>query len=56
MIPASAAGRGGNDDKRIKPGLKIDHDEQIDKDDGEAKAGQQADIGRPASSRAVREP
>ena len=45
-----AGQRGGqsrNDDKRIEPGLKIYNDQQVDQDDGEAEASQQADIGRP---------
>ena len=33
-------GQSGNDDKRIEPGLKIDNDQQVDQDDGEAEAGQ----------------
>src|SRR5437870_12497493 len=36
-----------DDDKRIEPGLKIDHNQQIDQHDGKAKASEQTDIGRP---------
>ncbi len=41
MMPASAAGRGGDDHEGIEPGLEIHHDQQIDQDDrGEQSEGQ----------------
>ena len=44
----SRKGRGQrrDDEKWIEPGLEVDHDEQVDQQDGEGQAAQQADIGR----------
>ena len=44
-MPASAAGRAADDEERIEPGLEVDHDEQVDEQDGESQAGEQADVG-----------
>src|SRR5580704_3818877 len=39
------SGKRGDDDERIKPGLKIDHDEQVHQNDGKAQAADQANVG-----------
>ncbi len=35
-------GQRGDDDERIEPGLEIDHDEEVDQDDGKNQTAQQA--------------
>ena len=37
-------GQRGNDQKRIEPGLEVDDDEQVDKQDGEDQSNQQSRI------------
>jgi len=38
-------GECGNDDERVKPGLKVHYDEQVHQDDCKAQATDQADVG-----------
>ena len=38
-------GQGGDDQERIQPGLEVDHDEEVDQQDGERQTGEQADVG-----------
>ncbi len=38
-------GQGRDDDEGVKPGLEVDHNEQVDKNDGEGEAEEQADVG-----------
>ena len=40
-IPASAAGKRGNDDERIEPGLKVHHDQQVHQQDGKRQSRNQ---------------
>ena len=44
--PGQSRGQRGNDDERVQPGLKIDHDEQVHQNDREAQAGDQPEIRR----------
>ena len=44
-MPAMAAGKRGDDDEGVEPGLEVDHDEQVDEDDGEDEAEEQAGVG-----------
>src|ERR1700745_2624671 len=38
-------GKGGNDDERIEPGLKVHYDQEIDQNDGEDEPAQQPEVG-----------
>ncbi len=38
-------GKGGDDDEGIKPGLEVNHDEQVDENDGKAETGEEAEVG-----------
>ena len=44
-MPASAAGKGGDDHERIEPGLEIHHDQKIDQHNGADQAQEQAGEG-----------
>jgi hypothetical protein len=44
-MPAMAAGQGGDDEEGVEPGLEVDHDQEVDEQDGEGEAGEQADVG-----------
>ena len=44
-MPASAAGSAEMMRNGIEPGLEVDDDEQVDEQDGEGQAGEQADVG-----------
>jgi hypothetical protein len=41
-MPVMAAGKRGDDEERIEPGLEVDDDEEVDQQDGESQAGEQA--------------
>ena len=44
--PGKRRGQRGNHDERIQPGLKVDHDQQVDEYDRERQPTQKADVGR----------
>ncbi len=44
-MPADGRGKRRDDDEGIEPGLEVDDDQQVDEQDGEREAEEQADVG-----------